>query len=1061
MQTLGRLRIRVVDIHRDPVKTARVRLSRDGGEPVELKLNKRTGLFETETDQSGTFLLTVSATGLATQERTVKLPHPPTPEEFVLGGKDLPFYFRGRTKTPFEPKELIGVTLDAGKDAEAKVARVARSLGLVEEKTHEQIRGNNVRVFRYAARSTPAEKQKAFETLRAAPGVRVAGPVMEMFDERLVFLTNQFVVRFSPNVTGDQVHGIAKEYGFHVVRSVPVAGNGFLFEGEAKADYALLDAANALAARGDVDYAEPNAVTTSMLYAISPADLLAGQQWHIALIDLPGAWHALRNSNAPGVAAGAPGDRTFGDEDLHIVVFDTGIQTTTASGVATPTHPDFQGTVTSGASKVAAFYDFINMVPNNNSLGLGGSDHGMGCAGVATALAENPSSVLGETEGVAGAAGNCRVVGVGAPFGQPNLRWADAFAWMAGFDPGWVADGVTYPVGTVFPAPLAQGVDVHTNSVRIPDVGVMDDALDFLATYGRGGRGVVSFLAAGNTAAPISNPSNNTIADHDKVITVAASINTDVRSGYSCFDPCIDVCAPSSGDAAQTAAGAPGKVTTDTVGGGNLAGHTGGPLNYRNNFGGTSSATPLTAGVGALMLSINAHLNWVQVREILRNTALEIDAANTDPVGQWALDAAGNPEFSQWYGYGRINAEAAVTGARDFAMTSDVVIRDNLADTGAVPSAGWHADSPDIWVRKNNDPIPALAYAALPPHENPRRGQDNYVFLRVRNTGTTPTNEVYLRALICHYPGFEFRYPAEWQPSTPPSGVLPSPLVPGSYLIGEELIDNLGPGADIIVKMRWDQSLVPPATAMVAGIPVNWHPCLLAEVSPHDGPGPSVGGSYDVKRFNDLAHKNITIDDPSFAYSAFGVVAGTARREGVRSLVIDRRLLPPEARVFIRIADPDIMQRWVSLAKEGVTKPSADLPWWGQRKPHGGQEPLEIRKELAGALTFLDPARVKVDLSDTEKLIIEAKAGTRVHSHTVGNGGHVAKVSAGRESGHDVIFFDGGGADSCELPLPLKGREYVPLAIGIVHAGQKRFGVLRATQRLTDGGLSPGYEIRS
>ncbi len=364
-----------------------------------------------------------------------------------------------------------------------------------------------------------------------------------------------------------------------------------------------------------------------------------------------------------------------------------------------------------------------------------------------------------------------------------------------------------------------------------------------------------------------------------------------------------------------------------------------------------------------------------------------------------------------------------------------------------------------------DDPIPVLAYMAPPPHEDPVRGQNNHVFLRVKNTGTAATNEVYLRALLCHYPGFEFRYPNEWQPSTPPSAPIPAPLVPGSYLIGEELIDDLAPGADVIVKVQWDQALIPPATAMVAGMPVNWHPCLLAEVSPHDGPGPSAAGTHDVRRYNDLAHKNITIEDPAFSseFSAFGAVAGTALREGVKSLIIDRRLLSPEARVFVRIDDADIMQRWLRLAKAGAVKPAGDLPWRGEREaPKADRDPQvpQTDERLAGAVTFLDAARVVVDLGAGERLVIDAKAGTRLYGQMVADKAASAKVSVGRQRGHDVIFFDGGGADSIELPLLLKGKEYVPLAIGIVSAGRQRVGALRATQRLTDGELSPGYEIR-
>lgn len=839
MLNVATLSVRVVDLERDPVSRARVSLipQSKSAKPINLDWNEKANLYSAAVNTRGTFTLTVSATGFDGQERVINLPHPATVEEFVLGKKGMPFYYRGRVKTPFEPKpDLVGVTIEPGtKDGKGEITKLAKRLKLSVVKTGEQIHNNNVLILQHNAETSDEERQNVIDTLLRDDAVQLAGPVVELFEERVVYLTNQLLVKFQSNVTPKLAEDYGRRHKLRVVRAVRYIGNAYLFEAQNKADYSLLQTANALTELDDVEYAEPNSVTTSMLFAINPADFLVSQQWHIPLINLPDAWQALQDENAAGVTQGQPGDLTYGDESLVIAVADTGIQSSTTAGVTTASHPDFSGTVTGGAPKITAFYDFINMVANNDTLGLG-NDHGMGCAGVAAAQADNAASVAGEVEGVAGAAGNCQVIGMVVPFGQTNQRWADALVWMAGFNPGWVADGTNYPMGTAFPAPPATGAGIHTNSTRIPDVGLLDDTLDYIAAYGRGGRGVVSFLAAGNTAANISHPSNNTIADHDKVITVAASINTDVRSGYSCFDPAIDICAPSDGDSTQTAAGAPGKVTTDTVGGGNLAGQTGGSLNYRNNFGGTSSATPLAAGVGALMLSVNPQLNWVQVRELLRNSAVKIDATNIDPVGQWNTDGSGNPVFSQWYGFGRVNAAAAVEEARDFGLSSDVVIRDNLGDTGAVPSGGWHANSPDIWVSKTDDPIPALAYGAAPPHENAVREQNNYVYLRAKNVGTTTTNEVYLRALICHYPGFEFRYPQEWQPSSPPSSAPPSPLVPGSYLIGEELIDNLAPGADTIVKMQWDQNLIPPKTVMVGGMSVTWHPCLLAEVSPHRRP---------------------------------------------------------------------------------------------------------------------------------------------------------------------------------------------------------------------------------
>lgn len=1058
--------VRVVDLKRDPVSKASVSLHSQSkrSKPIQLDWNDKTNLYTAMVSTQETFTLTVSATGFESQERKISLPKSATVEEFVLGKKGMPYYYRGKVKTPFEPKtELVGLTIAPGiKDGRKKIAKLAKGLKLSEVKTGEQIRNNNVVILQHNDNASDEEKEKILDSLLRNDAVHLAGPVVELFDERAVYLTSQLVVKFTSNVTQKLAEDYGRRHKLRMVRAIRYIGNAYLFEAQTKADYSLLQTAIALTELDDVEYAEPNSVTTSMLFAINPADFLVSQQWHIPLINLPDAWQALQDENATGVTQGQPGDLTFGDENLVIAVADTGIQSSTTAGVTTPLHPDFAGTVTGGAPKVAALYDFINMVPNNDTLGLG-SDHGMGCAGVVAAQAENAASVASEVEGVAGAAGNCQVIGMVVPFGETNQRWADALVWMAGFNPGWTADGINYPLGTVFPAPPNPGASIHTNSTRIPDVGLLDDTLDYLATYGREGRGIISFLAAGNTAANISHPANNTIADHDKVITVAASINTDVRSGYSCFDPTIDICAPSNGDAAQTAAGAPGKVTTDTIGGGNLAGQTGGALNYRNNFGGTSSATPLAAGVGALMLSINPQLNWVQVRELLRNTATKIDAANTDAIGQWTTDGSGNPVFSQWYGFGRVNAAAAVEGARDFGSGSDVVIRDNLSDTGIVPSGGWHANSPDIWVRKTDDPIPTLAYSAAPPHQNPVRGQDNYVYLRAKNTGTATTNEVYLRALICHYPGFEFRYPEEWQPSSPPSSAPPSPLVPGSYLIGEVLVDNLAPSADTIVKMQWDQNLIPPETVMVGGMSVNWHPCLLAEVSPHDGPEPA-GATFDVKRYNDLAHKNIAIDDAATTsgFSTFGVVAGTAAKMGVRSLVLDRSRLRADTRVFVYSEDANTMKTWINLIRKGKVSGAETLPWRPHQPDRNDDENCEYtpKEPDSCSVTLLSPAKLSVDCCDGRSLIIDAPRKTRIWTGHASVVAKKPKVSVGRANGKDVVFFDGDWSDSLELPMPLSGGQFTSLAIGVERSTEGAYGALLANQRRADGELSAGYEIR-
>lgn len=493
-----------------------------------------------------------------------------------------------------------------------------------------------------------------------------------------------------------------------------------------------------------------------------------------------------------------------------------------------------------------------------------------------------------------------------------------------------------------------------------------------------------------------------------------------------------------------------------------------GPNDYAMNpsvgFGGTSHSCPTVAGAAALILSAQPQLTWVQVREILHTTARRIDIGQVNAIGQWVdNDGDGINEFSQWYGYGCLDVNAAVVAAQNLGPVADVVVRDNLTDNGTVPSGGWHADSPDIWVRRANDPVPLLAYNANPPHENPVRGQDNYVYMRVKNVGGAATNEVYLRTLITHYPGFEFRYPQEWQPSNRPGDPVPTPLVPGTYLIGEERIDDLAPNSDIIVKMTWNSNLIPPANVVVGGVNVAWHPCLLAEVSPHDGPAPA-GATFDVKRDNNLAHKNITIEDPGDTGNdlAVGVAAGTSDAVGVDAIVIDRSLLPADYKVFVRIADQRHMRNWVTLLKAGKLAASEPLPGSIYEKIEEATErPDKPTTKGSCTITLLDPTRIGIDCCDGNAIVINAPARTKIEMVFRASAGRLGcpNLTLGTYQGQQVIFFEG-GTQALELPLRLASGEFIPVVLGLARPhGKRARGTLKATQRRGDGELSPGYSI--
>lgn len=106
--------------------------------------------------------------------------------------------------------------------------------------------------------------------------------------------------------------------------------------------------------------------------------------------------------------------------------------------------------------------------------------------------------------------------------------------------------------------------------------------------------------------------------------------------------------------------------------------------NYTNTMNGTSSATPVTAGVVALILQANPDLSWRDVKHILAMTSDKIDfdpLTNTlpHPYGvvlpghvydeKWIMNAAGLL-YSNWYGFGRVNAKNAVEMAKTYDLNT-------------------------------------------------------------------------------------------------------------------------------------------------------------------------------------------------------------------------------------------------------------------------------------------------------------------------------------------------------------------------------------------------------
>ncbi|WP_247235568.1 S8 family serine peptidase [Telluribacter sp. SYSU D00476] len=326
-------------------------------------------------------------------------------------------------------------------------------------------------------------------------------------------------------------------------------------------------------------------------------------------------WH-LRNTGQGGGTAGADVNAlgawaiTTGSPTIRVVVHDTGVDIN---------HPDLVANIDPGR-------DFDN---NDNDATNNGDAHGTACAGV-IAAAENGL-------GVVGIAPNCRIVPLRAAGAHTWDTWAQTFDWAAQRGQIISCSWSITPNNTLTAA-IRRAVN---NGVTV-----------FCAT-GNGGTNTVSY--------PASLP---------ETIGVGASTNRDVRSGYSQYGNGLDFVAPSSGGTLRI-------ETTDVRG----------AFGYNTNpngdycqaadasgFGGTSSATPLAAGVAALMLSVDPGLRPEGIRYLLQGSATKVASAAA------AYDVHGR---SNQYGYGRINAALAVQRARPLQLV--------MANFG-YNAGGWRVD---------------------------------------------------------------------------------------------------------------------------------------------------------------------------------------------------------------------------------------------------------------------------------------------------------------------------------------------------------------------------------
>jgi subtilisin-like proprotein convertase family protein len=215
-----------------------------------------------------------------------------------------------------------------------------------------------------------------------------------------------------------------------------------------------------------------------------------------------------------------------------------------------------------------------------------------------------------------------------------------------------------------------------------PGFYVSADAAKFqvAAEQGRGGLGTINVKSAGND----NVDGNGDYLDASRfTVTVAALDSTGNAADYSSYGAHVLVSAPAASD------------TTDLLGSGNgYDGLENG--DYTDDFGGTSAAGPVTAGVVALMYDANEALGWRDVHNILAccatgtgslyggNTSNENFAWKWNGAANWN---GGGMHYSEDYGYGLVNAFNAVRMAEawsTFYPTAATSANEQMVSSGTL-----------------------------------------------------------------------------------------------------------------------------------------------------------------------------------------------------------------------------------------------------------------------------------------------------------------------------------------------------------------------------------------
>jgi subtilisin-like proprotein convertase family protein/subtilisin family serine protease len=516
-------------------------------------------------------------------------------------------------------------------------------------------------------------------------------------------ITDRIIVTFKKPPTNDQINSFIAKYALILRRKY--SDREFLFQ---LTDQTGMNPVKLVVQinenEGDlIESCEHDLNRRMQLNSINlPSDANYIQQWHLhkrfsdpafdprSSSNCEDAWNLLSN---------------FGSSDVVIGITDDGCKLD---------HPDFD------SPQKFASWGYMNAVDliyresisaNPQNMYQQGSDHGTCCCGVIGAEVDASLAV--------GAAPGCRLL---------PIKWESDNGGL------FISDDKMITVLDF----INDKVDVLSNSwgsspVNSWALNVVDKIKSIAVTGGRRGKGIVFLWASGNENCPIDYSSSQDIPytsgvqwksdgsgvwigvktsktfEHNLagipgVMHIAALASNAQRSHYSNYGSNISLCAPTNNVHEYYRMVVTGLGITTSSG---IA-----PF-IDNEFGGTSSATPLVAGVAGLIISANPNLTAFEVISILQRTASKdlsmtgyskTPPADYDPDTSWDISPVtpfntgdfqnighADGTWSPWFGFGKVDAAAAVAEA---LKSSTGIINENTITKTSTPSKAIPDNNP-------------------------------------------------------------------------------------------------------------------------------------------------------------------------------------------------------------------------------------------------------------------------------------------------------------------------------------------------------------------------------